>query len=621
MKVVFTVVFMWYWMSWLPAADVPDVDMAPASEDTPAPAAPGEAEEAPAAAGRTAAALPPGFVVTVPPGSGADDDALRSATHAKGVGLIRLQAGTYTINSALELPVPLYGAGVGKTILHYAEPTKPRQVRKGEPTTPTAVVLVKGGAMQELTIEVAWPDAIAVKVATGSSLRDVAVRGPASGTGIVVSARFWAEHVRIDGFARGLLVSDQLALAVGDGISCTGQVEAGVVVEAGTLSLRHLSANGSGAAIDARTGTLTTVLGAEVVGMPVFRGAAGAAAALSDISTTGSTAIEALGAPAGSKVDWWATQSQPAAARPLGLPIDEPSSPIPDPLLDGSSDGVALLTDYQPVPATVVSWGKPIPMNDWGPALQQAIDSGKPVVVLPPGKHYFMQGEVIIRGKVRLIDGLGGGLHEIYHGSGDLYRCALVLGDGNSDCVELRGLHLGKANCTIEQRSTRALLLRDVRGATYRGTGTGPLHAVNCDFESMTFAAGQHAWLRAVEIRSGRGTALTNAGADVWGLGVSTWHWTTVIDALGGRSELLGSLVCAGTLRPKEPLVRCGTGAEAAFGGAEVSEFSAPYDRLLVDAAGAVMVARGAFAFGSAVGDSVPGLEQAPGSLIPLLRH
>ncbi len=594
------------------------VEAPPAGES--AESAPEPADDAPPSAGTTTSTTLPGhFIIDVPPGN--VDVALREALHTHAVGLIRLSAGSYTISESVVLTVPLRGAGQAQTTIHYVAPAVDRPPRRDAPSVPAAIALRSKGSLSGLTIAVERPESIGVLVEREGSLSDVALTGGGTGTGLQLGGRLWAERVRIDGFAVGCQVSAPLAQLVAENLTCSGQAKASIALDAGSVAIRRLTAAGTGAAVVGARGTLTTLVEATVSGMPVFRGEAGAGAALQRITATGCpAAVVAPGAPPTAQMSNWNSQSVPQAAQPLGLSVADTPAHMSNPLVDGGADPVALLTDYQPTTATVVSWGKPVQIQDWTLALQQAIDSGKPVVVLPPGHRYFIQGEVVVRGAVRLIDGLGGGLHEIYHGSGLLYRCTITVGEGTASVVELRGLHLDKSNCTIAQRSARTLVLRQIEGGSYVGQA-GILHAVDSALDSIDLAPGQQAYLRAVELRSGRRGGLANAGAELWALGLSSWHWTTLLDATGGRSELLGTLVMAGSLRPKDPLLRVAAGASAALGALEVSEFSAPYTQLLVDGAGAELTARGAFAQGLARSETEPGLEQAPGSLIPLLRR
>lgn len=245
-----------------------------------------------------------------------------------------------------------------------------------------------------------------------------------------------------------------------------------------------------------------------------------------EVESSGERALDVPGAPSTARLAAWASTRFPANAQPLGLSVDDIPEPVSNPLLlnplvsAGGSTGVALLTDYQPTMTTVVSWGKPVPIADWTSAMQQAIDSGKPIVVLPPGRRYFMQGEVIVRGAVRLIDCLRGGLHEIFHGSGTSYRCTWVIADGAGP-VELRGLRFAKANCTVAQRSSRTLVLRDLSGGTYAGA-MGTVHVIDSNVEGMEIATGQRAFLHGVCLENGQRTLITNHGGDLWGLGISS---------------------------------------------------------------------------------------------------
>jgi outer membrane protein assembly factor BamB len=109
---------------------------------------------------------------------------------------------------------------------------------------------------------------------------------------------------------------------------------------------------------------------------------------------------------AGPKVDEWTSHAvrsciPNAAARSLGLPVeDAPSVPWGD----VSTDWVSV-RQFEPQKITIKDdRGRDKVIEDWSPAIQKAIDSGKPTVYFPNG-IYQIAGPIIVRGKVQRIFG------------------------------------------------------------------------------------------------------------------------------------------------------------------------------------------------------------------------
>lgn len=573
-----------------------------------------------------AMAAEPGVVeLAAKPDAASRSSDLRSAAKTRDLHEIRLGPGVFPITSSFTAGVTVRGAGSGQTVLRFVAPGA-----KDTGTPDTVAVLLAGGTLEGLAIEVERTDGTALRASAGT-LRDVLLRSKQTTVAATITGGVWCERLRIEGFATGVVVDG--GMLTGRELACTGQGECAVKLIHGLAVLRGLAANGGTCAVQVGEGSLADLTEVTATGMPAVKGP-GAVRAIAVSGTP--RALDLPGAPSDAKVPAWAGPAIPAGAQPLGLPVQEPpAAPTADP------DDVALAEAQAPGEATVISWGKPIKLPDWTAAIQAAIDSGKPVVRLP-GKKVFAQGVIHVRGSVRRIEGAG--FHEIYHGSQELYTLQLAIEDGSAPVVELAGLSLHKANVTIAHGAKRAVVLRQVRGGAYAGAdGSGDVFSVRCAMTSFAIGNGQHAWIHGGSLSNTRGPALVNRGGDLWAMALGVDRWTSLLSATGGRSELVGCQVRSTSLRPKDPLIVAAPSAQVAAGFLERPQFAVPYDRLACDPAGIVLVPRSAAAQGAtggaleaegeapapAEGDEEAAVREggddvllrpATGSVVPLLR-
>ncbi len=546
---------------------------------------------------------------------------LRTAAKTRDVHEIRLGPGVFPIHETFTVAVTLRGSGSGKTVLRFV----PAQ---GKITNTDAVaVLLSGGTLEGVAIDVERPDASALRARSGT-VRDAVLRSQLNTVGATITGNLWCERLRIEGFATGLLVDG--GMVAGRDLACTGQRDGAVTLVHGLVVLRGVTAAGGSCAVQVGEGSLADLTDVKATGMPAVKGVG----AVRAVAVSGAPrALDVPGAPATAMVASWAGPGIPAGAQPLDLPVREP--PVAATV---GADEVALVEALTPGEATVISWGKPIKLPDWTAAIQAAIDSGKPVVRLPE-KKVFAQGVIQVRGAVRRIEGAG--FHEIYHGSQELYTLQLAIADGTAPVVELAGLSLSKANVTINHSAKRTLVLRGVRGGSYHGlAAAGEVFSEGCAMTAFSIASGQQAWIHGGRLVNPRGPVLVNHGGDLWAMGLNVEGWTSLLSAEGGRSELLGCRVRSTSLRPKEPLIVAAPTAQVAVSFREQPQFSVPYDRLAADPSGAVLVPRSLAvqtAGGAADGDeeaapaegetAAPAdgsddvlLRPASGSVVPLLR-
>lgn len=221
-------------------------------------------------------------------------------------------------------------------------------------------------------------------------------------------------------------------------------------------------------------------------------------------------------------------QSQfPSPLRTLNLPVKEtPDVPWDDPKT----------TPW----ASVVAYGAiPNDGRDDTAAIQAAIDSGKTTVYLPVGT-YDLQGTVFIRKNVRRIMGT-----EAVVGVPNNVNPGFKVVDGTQPVVVFERIDSGyNATPTIENASSRTLVLRDATNVSGHMTGTGDVfieNVVSNPFQNWIFNR-QNIWARQFNVEN-EGTHITNRGGKLWIFGLKTERGGTLIDTQsGGKTEVLGGL-------------------------------------------------------------------------------
>jgi hypothetical protein len=178
-------------------------------------------------------------------------------------------------------------------------------------------------------------------------------------------------------------------------------------------------------------------------------------------------------------------------------------------------------------------------------ALQAAIDSGATTVYLPNGT-WRIDGEVLVRGKVRRIMGCEARLA----GAGKLRVV-----DGDSDVVRMERLDLMYSEVAVVHASARTLVLSSITfGGGYEAEhGAGDLFVEDVCSSGWVFR-NQNVWMRQFN-PEGSHTKLTNDGGNLWILGLKTErNGTAVLTKNGGRTEILGYFCYANTADEKVPL-------------------------------------------------------------------
>ncbi|MBD1847777.1 glycoside hydrolase family 55 protein [Cyanobacteria bacterium FACHB-63] len=172
-------------------------------------------------------------------------------------------------------------------------------------------------------------------------------------------------------------------------------------------------------------------------------------------------------------------------------------------------------------------------------AIQAAIDSGRTTVYFPVG-NYTLKRPILIRHQVRRLIGT-----ETEVEVPNTVNPGFKLVAGANPVVVFERIHSGyNTTPTLENASSRTLVIRDAMNVSGRMTGQGDVfieNVVSNPFSSWTFNR-QNIWARQFNIEN-TGTHLTNNGGNLWILGLKTERGGTLIhNRGGGKIEVLGGL-------------------------------------------------------------------------------
>jgi Pectate lyase superfamily protein len=214
--------------------------------------------------------------------------------------------------------------------------------------------------------------------------------------------------------------------------------------------------------------------------------------------------------------------------------------------------------------------------DDWGDdtaAIQNALDSGKSTVYIPPGR-YYISDTLHVRGNVRKIIATNATLSPGGTAFGDANnpKAFFRIEDGTAPEVTIE--RVGITNITpnaspgligFEQATSRTVFLKDMGCCVYRPNdqkyvfrntpGAGKLFVENVSGETWRFEHPQEVWARQLN-PEGSNEKILNNGGKLWVLGLKTegGNVNTVIHTKGGgASELLGALLyVTGSVSPNE---------------------------------------------------------------------
>lgn len=123
----------------------------------------------------------------------------------------------------------------------------------------------------------------------------------------------------------------------------------------------------------------------------------------------------------------------------------------------------------------------------------------------------------------------------------------------------------------IDHRGSRPVVIKDGKYAYYSSPGAGKLYLEDVDIEGFTVQKGQQVWARQLDDEF-NGTKITNAGGQLWVLGLKTERPGTVINTTsGGQTELLGGLIYPAQAVPSSATGFQSTDAQVSYMYSELS--------------------------------------------------
>jgi hypothetical protein len=497
--------------------------------------------------------------VTLPPYSAVPDgktdctDALQRALRENLGRTIYLPAGTYLISGTVRWPAgerdtTLWGEARDRTIIRLADATPGFT----QPEAPLALIWTGQKPAQRfknyirhLTVETGRgnPGAIGVQFIANNSgaVRDVCIRS-GDGAGVIGLDLGYTDEqgpclikdVRIEGFGTGISLDHQVDSVTMEDVTVVGARVMAVRNHGQVLSVRRLRTEGVPLAVENRGNAVLTLVDCSLDGSgpAAITTEDPAQLFLRDVQARGFHAVLAghpspvaeLASPAGIALDG------NSPARSLRLPVEEtPDVPWGSPgewVSVEAFGAVAALTPGRPA-------------QDSTAAFQAAIDSGARTLYVPEG-FYRVDGEVIIRGKVERMVGLC--QRAVIIGQG-----RFVLGDGAAPVVvfeTLQGLAGG-----VVARSGRTFVFRHLalqalgwgdRSSGFVSESAGRYFFEDVVVRRMTFSPNSRAWARQLNTEN-LDTKITATGSDLWILGLKCERGGTLVDARGGRTEVLGT--------------------------------------------------------------------------------
>ncbi|MGL5857980.1 MAG: glycoside hydrolase family 55 protein [Angustibacter sp.] len=451
--------------------------------------------------------------------------------------MLYFPAGEYRVTDTLSWGgccVTLQGAGPGATTIRLPDGA----AGFGDPGKPKPVIRTPAGNMSfrqnvhGLTIDTGRGNRGAVGldfVGNNQSTVDNVVIRSGDGTGVAGLSmdRAWpgpllVKDVTVDGFARGVSVSNEVNSVTMERVTVRGQSEAGVRVGANSVAIRSLrSENAVPAVIGEGAKSALTILDSELTGGSAGRHAIESAGELlvRNVRTSGyASAVSSRGRSvpgatvneyvAGARFELFGGQ-----ARTLNLPIKESADAAQDPVGD---------------------WARFAPggYNQGKGKLQPLLDSGHSTIYFSGGGYMFPKGfTVTVPPTVKRIVGFDSVIN------GNLvFR---VVGATSTPLIIERFGY----GVTVEHSSPRPVVVRHGMMDYREGTKPGPVFLDDLTSAPLSLTQPHQVWARQLNIEANE-TMITNTAADLWILGLKTEQAGTVIETSGtGRTELLGGLI------------------------------------------------------------------------------
>ncbi|MEX2607208.1 MAG: glycoside hydrolase family 55 protein [Kiritimatiellia bacterium] len=371
--------------------------------------------------------------------------------------------------------------------------------------------------IRNLTVDVGAgnPGAIAIDFMANNrgTVSDVSIRAAAGSghTGINMT-RDWPGpamiyDVSIDGFARGIAMSHYQFGMTFERILLRGQRRVGISNNNNLLAMRKVIFEGSVPFYESSAGHgMLTLLDSRLTGTGTSNQAAiisGGIVNLRRVEVNGFGTVIRNVAKNGKDLPANSTRATLVRHHDQGLVHD--ASP------NGTSSLDLPIEEFpKQIPPADADW---VDGGNSGESLQAAIDSGAEWIYLKPGQTIELEETLIVRGKVKRIQGFSAFL------KGPENQIGVRIGEGDSPLVMFDNLYINRG---IEQASTRTFAFRhgDLEDVGLHATQAGgKSHVMDIIGRGYQIHAGHQFWGRQVNSEFGEEPLFTNLGGDAWLLG------------------------------------------------------------------------------------------------------
>ncbi len=541
-------------------------------------------------------------------GDGVTDDTAafqKAFTNDPKAMLIIVPAGTYLLSDTIkwgpgQKRQVLQGAGAGTTILRlkdhapgFDDVKKPKSVLW---TGREPAQRFRNG-IRNICLDTGTgnPGAIGVQFISNNQggMHQVLIRAGDDGGAIGLDLAYTKEQgpcliheVAVRGFAVGVAAKGGVDSITFEGLDLEGQRTCGIRNEGQVISLRQLaSRNAVPVLLNLGEASLATVIESDLRG----QGAAKDIAAISNaagglflrgVKTPGyaraadnsaGTKLPAEGPTVAEFSSHEVLGLFPGGRTSLNLPVLETPRIPWDPVA-----AWVPVTRYKPQAKELqdLATGRPVTVEDWAPALQEAIDAGASTIYFPRRSgEYAVIGKVFLRNHVQRVIGCENTLLRVLpedkdatkvkaaleadadsepagHGCrfGDEGRPIFVCEDGDAPAVAVERFDAWYSQIRWEQRSTkRSLLVSSLSffdGEAF--PGTAPTFCEDVRVRDVRVGAGASFYARQMNPEGWQEPRTQNHGGLFWVLGLKTEGDATIhlVDQ-GGRSEIVGCFVYA----------------------------------------------------------------------------
>ena len=188
------------------------------------------------------------------------------------------------------------------------------------------------------------------------------------------------------------------------------------------------------------------------------------------------------------------------------------------------------------------------------PAIQGAIDSGKPIVYLPQGK-YKVSNTIVLRGNLKKFVGLCAGISKAagFPSGQPIIR----FNGGSADNIIIRNIRFTDGNLEHNSSQGLALVNSGIQRYYNSASGTGDFFVEDALIKILKIKHPQSVWIRQLNMEFASEPFLTNNGGTVWILGYKTEgkNGTPLYNKNGGKVEMYGGFFYPNDGTPSVPMI------------------------------------------------------------------